>query len=197
MFAFSGRKGSGKDTLANTCNVKLSFAEPLKDMCSKVFGDIFSDSDKNKQMNIIATIDHINTLISEINKYESAPVQKITNDLLGKVFTSPREILQYIGTDIVRKYVNDNFWINIMENRISRCVEKSVGVSDARFPNERELLRKYGYKLILVNRELVKDSTSSHTSENSLGPEDEYDHIVDNNSSIEDLYIAWEKYKSF
>ncbi len=197
MFGFSGQKGSGKDTLANTCKIKLSFAEPLKTMCSAVFGDIFSDSDKNKTMSIKMNAGQIARLVIEINKYEKIAAEKIINDLTDKTFTSPREILQYIGTDIIRKYVNDNFWINIMENRVNNCVESSVGVSDVRFPNERKLLRKYGYKLILVRRDLVKDQASFHSSENSFGLEEEYDYIINNNSSIEDLYTKWEEYKSF
>ncbi len=199
MFGFSGQKGSGKDTLANTCKIKLSFAEPLKTMCSSVFGDIFSDSDKNKTMSIKMNDNQITKLITEINKYEKVlSEQEIINNLSDKTFTSPREILQYIGTDIIRKYVNDKFWINMMENKLNKLDSEvdSVGISDARFPIERELLRKFGFHLILIKRDLINDSTSSHISENSFGFEEEYDYIIDNNSNIEDLYIAWEKYLS-
>jgi hypothetical protein len=105
---------------------------------------------------------------------------------------SPRVIMQFFGTDIFRKSINDiipgikdNFWINIFINQYKNMEDKDIVLSDVRFKNEIEMIRSMGGIVIKVVRPSLK-STDPHESEciNTL----EFDHEIINDGTIEELY---------
>jgi hypothetical protein len=64
---------------------------------------------------------------------------------------TPRWALQYFGTDVVRMHFNTNMWIWSVERQISDHGDKII-ITDARFPNELNLIRELGGKIIWVRR---------------------------------------------
>jgi hypothetical protein len=198
LLGFAGPKGCGKDTAADLCSIKISIAEPIKTICSIVFKHVlFDDEHKNTLMYVATTDKHIHTLIGCLNKYdELTKIQEnnIRIILTDKVFTSTREILQFIGKNVV-KFINPDFWTNILVKRITEAAPvATIAVSDVRFPDERALIKNMGGKLILIKRPgLISDSTSKHISENSFGSDEEYDHIVNNSGNISHLHIEIQK----
>ena len=65
-------------------------------------------------------------------------------------------------------------------------------VDDLRFPNEMAALQKEGWTCVLVRRnhvniERVGNGSSTHPSEVSLSDSSNWDYIIDNDGSIEEL----------
>ena len=124
---------------------------------------------------------------------------------------TPRWVLQYWGTDVLRKGFHDDIWIAGLENKL-RNSNDNIVISDCRFPNEISAIQNQGGKMVWVqrgplptwydyavvankstdmyNRELAKeylDKHKIHASETSwVGTE--FDYIVDNNSSLDNLF---------
>jgi hypothetical protein len=64
---------------------------------------------------------------------------------------TPRWALQYFGTDVVRMHFHTNMWIWSVERQILDYGDRVV-VTDARFPNEVNLIREMGGKVIWIRR---------------------------------------------
>lgn len=64
---------------------------------------------------------------------------------------TPRWALQYFGTDVVRMHFHTNMWIWSLERQILELGDRVV-VTDARFPNEVNLLRDMGGKVLWIRR---------------------------------------------
>ena len=95
------------------------------------------------------------------------------------------EMLQFVGTDLIRKYVDHDFWCRAYEKEIKQY-DKVVS-PDVRFDNERRTIRKLGGKMVLVKRPGTRKS-DSHASENDYGFDIDYSYVLLNDGSIEDLH---------
>jgi hypothetical protein len=191
--------GSGKDTVADyLVNFhefrRESFANTLKDAVSAVFGwprDMLEGRTK-----------------------ESRQWRETRDDWwserLGKEIT-PRWILQYWGTDVLRTNFHDDIWIASLENKI-RSSKDSIVISDCRFPNEIIAIRNQGGIVVRIVRgpepiwidhainynagktrigwAIGKDQLARqgiHPSEYSWIGAD-FDLVLDNNSTLDHLY---------
>lgn len=149
IIGLTGLAGSGKDSTANIfkedTNVQiLSFAHPLKDVCELLF-----DLEK-EQLND--------------NK-----LKEIKDKRWGK---SPRELMQWFGTDIIRNFDPD-FFVKKMENTIINSHKKIVIITDVRFENEFNLIKKLGGIVIEIKRPEQKNiETCNHISENGISNPD-------------------------
>jgi hypothetical protein len=200
ILALSGKKKSGKDTIANFLVSdqnfkKLSLATPLKDLLVKVFRvdeRLLHDEDKkDTEMEDIITIDyhHLDDLRNVISEEWGFPIAYDTRERIeefhGMEIRTPRQLMQTIGTDLIRRYIRDDIFIVLLLEKISKS-ERPIVVADVRLENERETLREIGAILGLVKRAHV-DNNDSHISENDLGTEDDYDLVIDNNISLQQL----------
>jgi len=133
--------GSGKDTVAKQfvqqgC-VQDSFAGPLKDMCSTVFG-------WDREMIEGETV--------ESRDFRETP-DIFWSKKLGIPNFTPRLALQLIGTEVLRNHFSQDIWLNSLEYRIRRNNETNcVVISDARFRNELDLIKSMGGVIIWVQR---------------------------------------------
>ena len=107
-----------------------------------------------------------------------------------------RKFLQFIGTEWARS-INENVWIDIVLNK---KIEGIGLLSDIRFPNEFNELKNNGWICIKVTRDnihknRVGNGDNKHSSELSINDikDEEWDFILDNNSSLEDLYKRLDK----
>lgn len=203
IVAFSGLKFAGKDTAAE-CLIKrygfkrIGLADKLKDICSKVFSIPRQDMDNPslKETPFETPIKITNTNILDLleiafNDGFVFDLEKTTLEVCkifyGKNLTSIREMLQIVGTDIYRVFVKDDIWLDYVKkffDPMSRIV-----VTDARFKNERDFLKKNGAILVLIKRE-GQVSQSNHISENQLGQDSDYDVIIKNDSTISSLHFS-------
>jgi len=114
---------------------------------------------------------------------------------------TPRWVLQYWGTDVFRNHFHKDIWIASLENKL-RQTRDNVVISDCRFLNEVESIRRIGGRVIRIVRgqdpewfHLAKTHPNSmpaqypgvHASEYSWAPT-EFDHVVENNGTIDELY---------
>lgn len=201
LIGITGLIGSGKDTIAghlveNYSYERYSWATPLKDMTSIVFG-WDRDMLEGKTLEQRAQREQVDPWWDrKLNKY-------------GVV--SPRWALQFIGTEVMRNTLHPDIWVLAGMHRIAG--KKNVVISDTRFPNEIKAIREMNGVIWNVRRgpnpEWYDDLTewkdknknnpravlhyymeekwpTVHASEYSWHGT-EFDAILDNNGSIDDL----------
>ncbi len=117
-----------------------------------------------------------------------------------------RHLLQYVGTDVVRKQEPD-FWVNFIIEVLKFFPDQwdYVLIPDCRFANEIEKLREAGFDTVHIRIERdsfdngLSEEQKNHISETSLDNEDA-DYIIHNTGTVADLYkelysivSRWEK----
>lgn len=115
---------------------------------------------------------------------------------------TPRLLLQLIGTDCIRNIIHPDAWVNSTMSEykpnygdsMTEAV-KGIGsdisypswiITDLRFPNEADAIRKKGGLLIRVERPSIV-SSDSHPSETSLDNYKLFDKIIINDGNISSL----------
>lgn len=90
-----------------------------------------------------------------------APWVKVEN---GK----PRTLLQWWGTDY-RRAQDQDYWVKRLQETLDRDNPEIALVTDVRFPNEADAIKKLGGYLVKVTRTTKPDVTvPAHPSENAL-----------------------------
>lgn len=158
LIGLVGKAGSGKDKfyysfLAQYNYVRIAFGDPVKVLSIvhllKSYPGIF---DKEEQLLRIFP-----SLYIELFSSQKTPLS--------------RTIQQYIGTDIARNF-DVNYWVKITEALIKEKLEKGikVAVTDVRFLNEAELIKKLGGVLIRIEGKgsYNNDFEATHQSELEL-----------------------------
>lgn len=194
IIGIGGSKGAGKNTAAEALVregfVELAWAHPLKSALAQSLCEsyaLFHDQDKKEarlETPIWFSPHEIDRLIDFLAPdIESILIPKIYDALSDKLFYTPREVLQYVATDVFRRQVDDDFWVKLFLKEASKY--PNVVAPDTRFPNERAAIRSAGGKLVLIEREgLVADK---HISENLLGSPSDYHVTISNCGNIEEL----------
>lgn len=103
-----------------------------------------------------------------------------------------RRAMQLLGTEAMRGTFGDDFWIR----RLRRDVygRRMVVISDVRFDNEAEAIRRWGGAIIEVRRDGagLEAEAGAHSSEQGVSPE--LVHLtLENNSTLAMLQINTEK----
>ena len=190
-----GSIGAGKDTLADyLVNVhefrRESYAGTLKDAVAAVFGwDRTLLEGRTRQA-----------------REWREQVDSWWSQRLGIANLTPRWALQQWGTEVCRRGFHDDIWIASIENKL-RHSRDDVVISDCRFPNEINSIRRQGGLVVRVVRgpdpewfdlalranqgdqacreQLAKHGV--HASETAwIGTQ--FDAVIDNNGSLDDLY---------
>lgn len=202
IICLAGQKRAGKDTVANVLKsegfTQLALADSLRDLSARAFEiplDTFiNDNTKEKLFDtpVYLKPDHLAVIEQIVEKewgFEITP--EAHNKLLEHLetpFKHPRNLLQYVGTDILRQCIDDDIFLKLASNRVDNVVGDVV-ISDCRFKNEREFFKSKGATLVLVKRASLKQSTDGHISENDLGEDKDYDVIIHNDSDISQLNL--------
>ncbi len=195
IIGICGFIGSGKDTVADyLVNFhefrRESFASTLKDAVSSVFGwDRTMLEGRTKEAR---------EWREQVDPWWAARLDMPT--------LTPRWVLQYWGTEVCRKAFHDDIWIASLENKL-RNSKDNIVISDCRFPNEIESLKRAGGNIVWVQRgalpDWYEDAVSANQGNNRglnsmkmrkihagewawLGSD--FDVVIDNNGSIDDLY---------
>ena len=200
IIAICGFMGSGKDTIADYLvnfhgYKRESFANSLKDAVSVVFGwDRELLEGRTKQS----------------REWRETKDEWWSKRLKQDI--TPRWVLQYWGTEVIRRGFHDDMWVASLEYRLLQSKDDIV-ITDCRFPNEIKALKDIGAKVLRVKRgsepewfDAAKsmnrgpsrnmswaiskhkiEELGIHASETAwVGSK--FDHIITNDSTIEDLY---------
>jgi len=172
IIGFHGIAGAGKDTAAFAIKELepstdiFAFAGPLKEACKILFN--FTNDQLYDQI--------------------------IKEEIDERWKKSPREILQWLGTDILRENIDQDFFVMNMKQRIESSKADYILISDVRFDNEAEFIRSLGGKIIKIERDMGKSSKnkgkttkhSGHITEKGISPH-LIDSIIQNNESIKEF----------
>lgn len=219
-----GPKSSGKDTsyelLRDMKRVdgKISFAGPLKEICGKVFNlhfNLLNDpvlKEKEMAEPITLTKKHIRLIINMCEEYvnpvqpdgrmlyRSATVSVV--GLEGRVFKTPRELMQIIGTELIRDRIYKPFHREAAFSEKALAKLKADGtyaVTDVRFMDEHAFLEaKYGdsYKAYYVDRPEASAALEASLATGNAHPSESEtqkirtvlaDSTIQNEGSLDDL----------
>jgi hypothetical protein len=195
IIGICGFIGSGKDTVADfLVNFhefrRESFASTLKDSVAAVFG-----WDRTL----------LEGRTAEAREWREQ-VDPWWAERLDMPTLTPRWVLQYWGTEVCRRSFHDDIWIASLENKL-RNSKDNIVISDCRFPNEIQAIKKAGGQIVWVQRgalpEWYDDAVSANQGHNIginnmklrkihasewawLG--NEFNHVIDNNGNIDELF---------
>ena len=204
VIAVAGLAGVGKDTFAEGLLQsgfrRIALADNLKAMCQLVFGvsPWHTDTQEGKAATLTPPVVITETEMWRIVGYMAIThpgiwnlADQVTDPVrahLPKTIETTRELLQFVGTEICRELIN-SYHVDIVVRKIKREAEvKGWVITDCRFGNERHSFREQaGAEVVLIKRPGFA-AKSNHASENSLGDENEYDTVVDNDQTIETLH---------
>jgi hypothetical protein len=181
-----GRQKSGKRELANICEEHgftiLTFASALKELVSKLVGFTVDSSQKTKDaiVNLVLNEDQLKYISDET----SISIENVKSVINNKCFYDVREMLQFIGTDVIRRF-NPDWHVSKIRSKIKS--DKNYVIDDGRFPNERKMIEDLGGDCWFMIRPSL-DNISNHESETSLRWQD-FDKIIVNNSTLS--YLRW------
>ena len=178
-----GLIGSGKGTVSDRLEQKHnfrkdSFAKSLKDAVSSMFN-------WDREM--------LEGKTNESRAWREKP-DAFWSKRFGKDVT-PRWVLQYFGTEVMRQNMHDAIWV---DSCMARYDGKPTVIADTRFENEIKTIREMGGTILLVKRGQDPDwftdyvegnivPKNVHSSEYAWA-KSEYDHLITNDGTLEDLH---------
>lgn len=189
IIGFAGKMRSGKGVAAGCLNAHYDYeyvemADKLKEVCVELLGlksVIDLNIYKNNDYEILITFHKVTC--EKLSNLTNVPIDFINEKCFGRKITTVRELLQFLGTDVLRKY--DPQWhINHTLEKITKLISegKSVAIADIRFPNEKLAIESLGGEVYYIERKDY-DIKSEHSSENSLSLSDfDSEHIIYNDS---------------
>jgi len=117
---------------------------------------------------------------------------------------TPRKIMQLLGTDAGRHIIHPQIWVSSLMSGYKdkgcygrdlhttqdndRWISKFPNwiITDTRFPNELKAVKDRSGITIMIRREETDHLSGDHASETALDNA-EFDHVISNNGTIEDL----------
>ncbi len=153
LIGLTGKAGSGKDSVADALvakygYAKYSFAQPLKELLNERFGwtmEMWAD-----------------------RLWKECPaLHALDRNHIPIVGYSPRQLAQWLGTDILRRFAGPDVWVELMRQRVDKLEIQGVPgvvVADVRFDNEAvAIIARGGLVLHLTNPDA--GAVAAHVSE--------------------------------
>ena len=194
IIAFAGRKRSGKTRKAKMLQEKenaviITIADYLKHLCCELMNMSYDELIIKKDNGYVFNIVPNERWFKIISERANIKFDDVKNELQNTHITSIRQLLQVIGTDVIRKY-NENWHVNKMIEEIkSYPDDKLITIDDVRFPNEKEAITSLSGQVFFIVRPNVSE-VSNHVSETSLKWQD-----FDERHIILNAYIGEDKLK--
>lgn len=199
LIGIGGYKGVGKNTASAILRDEYGFKEislalPLKKICAELTGLPYAHfeeqhiKDEPFSTPLTLSLPDLTEIVRLARLYGTiTPEQK--DSILDVGFRvdllTPRHMLQFVGTDLIRKHVDSEFWCRAYEKEVKQ--HQKVVSPDVRFENERRTVRNLGGKMVLIKRPgTLKGDT--HASENDYGFDMDYSYVFVNDGSIADLH---------
>ena len=108
------------------------------------------------------------------------------------LYTSPRKMLEFVGTELGRALVDENLWLNIVVDRITATKADISIISDVRFDNEAALVRNFpgaqNSSILKVHApNNIHAIQSTHASARGVAPEFIDDVVTNNFDGLENF----------
>jgi hypothetical protein len=205
IIMFAGPKHSGKDTAFELTRqflpkaVKFAFADKLKDVCSAVFRVPRSNLDSTQGKEDlycwpeILQLEQMNQVLTVYKRLglscKLEDTMRSTHNLNGRLIYSNRELLQVIGTDLLRT-IDQSIHTTVYSRNLPKA--EVIGTTDCRFMNELETGLVLDAITIYVERTEAERVAfeSSHVSETeSLELRHRCKYLLQNRGTINELGI--------
>ena len=165
IIGLAGYARCGKDTVAqilinNHGFERVAFADPIRDFLLK----------------INPILDKGNRLSSLVDEYGWE---------IAKAQTEVRRLLQEVGVS-ARELIDQDVWVNVAFDKMDDPTKNYV-ITDVRFENEAETIKKSGGEIWRVERPGVT-AVNGHISESNLSSW-EFDKYIHNGGTLEDLQL--------
>jgi lambda repressor-like predicted transcriptional regulator len=197
IISVSGKINSGKDTVAEIIKdlsieknweVK-KWAGKLKEVASILTGiskEKFEDQEFKK---------------TKLNSEWDKPIY-FRGEFIGTEPMKVRDFLQLLGTDAIRNGLHSDTWVNALMSEYKTInlpgmtvinkmydvePEKFWIITDTRFPNELAAAKQHNAITIKVIRNSNNTIGLAHSSETSLDHITDWDYVIENNGTLEDL----------
>ena len=176
LLGIGGKKTAGKDTFAGLLGdgwEVIGMSDPLYEVLLELNPKIAYEEDGGT-----ANIVHLSNYLHNVCGGDWT---------LAKRNSDVREMLQRLGTNVVRDMVDEDAWVDMMSVRVLQLHSegKNVAVTGVRFPNELARIKDMGGTSVWIENNRI-ESLDAHISELSLMSQD-FDFMVYNNGSLDDL----------
>ncbi len=182
LVIFSGKSKSGKSSactyLESLGYESRAFASILKDMVCMLCDITTEELEEYKDVQRPLSVDFTRL---KLPIFEGVVFDR-------NEFASIRELLQYLGTDIIRK-IDSNYTGKQCVSQVADLLAsgKNVCISDARFENEVALLEEMqGVKIVKIFLTRTSQQNMNHASE-KMEPKADWT-VYENNGTLEDLH---------
>ena len=207
IIGISGKSRSGKDTTARyidnilTYNYSFpvyikAFADPLKEMVASIYeidlDQLYSQKGKAKEIPGYTKIINEKGVVQNISRNDRI----IYHDFLKKyVPATYRDALQFYGQKL-KEYYGPNYWCNMWKNSIFNNFGnygsfhselEYIIIPDVRFPQEIEFLKNLSSSTIFIRINRNNIPLMSDISEWALDGYENWDYVIDNNGTLEEL----------
>jgi len=172
LIGLHGRAGAGKDTVAammprqlpRELVARMAFAQPLKDMLAAGLRDV-----------------GVTWMVLGDRTRKEKPIEG-----LGR---SPRELLQTLGTEWGRNLVHPDLWLLLAAARLeqNRLYASVTVITDCRFDNEANWIRRQGGEIWHVLRKYGDNITPLHPSEHGIEMHAGADSVLMNDAGLDQL----------
>tara|TARA_B100000073_G_scaffold346285_1_gene357330 strand:+ start:761 stop:1465 length:705 start_codon:yes stop_codon:yes gene_type:complete len=212
IIGISGRKQSGKNTVANYINGKvLQGQDMVKDFKLAEDGSLeilttdtsgaegwgvfdvlrkdadftyYAESNLWPFVKVYHFADYLKKISIEL--FDLTPQQVYGTDEDKNTDTpygmTSREFLQYLGTDVMRK-IKDTIWVDCTMKMIQQEQPSIAIIPDVRFPNEVDAIHRAGGEVLRLDRDMLNSDHSCETALDTLNYSwDNFDIIIRNHS---------------
>lgn len=192
--AITGKANTGKNTLANLLKHEICEKEEIERQAKRQAKQYFSwksmaFADPIKEIVMIMFPNANKECLYGPSQLRAEPIPgAFKNDKP----LSYRQALIDIGTEVGRAY-NDKVWLENFDHRYEDIVINNrldlVVITDVRFRNEFEHLKKKDFFQIRLYRDTGTASEINHVSETNQNTilDEEFDYVLFNNKSLEEL----------
>jgi hypothetical protein len=134
----------------------------------------------------------VNGIMGWDSRHSDGILKEVIDPRIGK---SPRQLYQTLGTEWGRSMVYDRIWVMLGEERYHKS--GFLIISDVRFPNEVEMVKKNGGIIVHVSNPTAEQNTvggAEHASEAGITHllDPAVDPIISNTSTLETLMLQVE-----
>jgi hypothetical protein len=194
VIGLCGRMRSGKTELAKICEKygyeRIYFALPLKQLCADLLDVSIDDLNRAKAEKYEIGVTIGEDMCQIISEETEIPLNIVMEKCNGVVIKDVRHMLQFIGTDLIRKY-NTDWHVNRIREMID--INKDYVIDDVRFPNEKAMVEELGGDCWFVIRTTI-ENVSNHESETSITWNDCWNKVIINDSTLSNLLFKWETF---
>lgn len=170
----------------------IAFAKPLKQTLSIILNrplEWFDDRSNKESVYVdLRNLELIDGYLLDeydvLSENKFSKLIKTGEPLSG--YLSIRQLMQYYGTNVIRRFLGDKTWINATLNQ---CENKNTIVSDLRFKVEYNEVKQRNGIVIYIERPGC--TPGSHSSEREVLEMKEmglFDYTIQNNGSLKDLF---------